>query len=62
VSLEDALDIKSGFRIVFTFLENRFFPNLQLEKSIRYLEDGTYEITTVGPQWNPGQVSRKAHA
>lgn len=62
VSLEDALDIKSGFRIVLTFLENRFFQNLQLEKNIRYLEDGTFEITTVGPEWNPGQVGRTARA
>ena len=57
VSVEDAPDIKSGFKIVLTFLENRFFRNTQLEKNIRYLEDGTFEISSVGPQWNSGEVT-----
>ncbi|EIE19346.1 NAP-domain-containing protein [Coccomyxa subellipsoidea C-169] len=55
VSVEDAPDIKSGFKIVFTFLENRFFRNTQLEKNISYLEDGTFEISSAGPQWHAGQ-------
>lgn len=54
--VEEAPDIKSGFKIVFTFLENHFFQNTVLEKDIRYLEDGSYEIKTTGPQWQPGQV------
>ena len=54
--VEEAPDIKSGFKIVLTFLENHFFQNTVLEKDIRYLEDGSYEITTIGPQWQPGQV------
>ncbi|CAL8468334.1 g7874 [Coccomyxa elongata] len=53
--VEEAPDIKSGFKIVFTFLENHFFQNTVLEKDIRYLEDGSYEIKTTGPQWQPGQ-------
>ncbi len=57
VSVEDAPDIKSGFKIVFTFLENRFFRNTQLEKNISYLEDGTFEISSAGPQWHAGQVT-----
>lgn len=59
--VEEAPDIKSGFKIVFTFLENHFFQNTVLEKDIRYLEDGSYEITTIGPQWQPGQVLAQHH-
>ena len=57
VSVEDAPDIKSGFKIVLTFLENRFFQNTQLEKNISYLEDGTFEISSIGPQWKSGEVT-----
>ncbi|BDA43714.1 probable NAP1-related protein 1 [Coccomyxa sp. Obi] len=55
ILVEEAPDIKSGFKIVFTFLENHFFQNTVLEKDIRYHEDGSYEIKTIGPQWQPGQ-------
>lgn len=57
VNVEDEPDIKSGFTITFFFEENPYFDNTQLQKKIRYMEDGTTEITSVPPKWLPGKVS-----
>ncbi|WIA23910.1 hypothetical protein OEZ85_013557 [Tetradesmus obliquus] len=55
VDVEDFDDIKSGFRVKFTFADgNPFFTNRELVKELRYADDAALTVTGTDIQWLPG--------
>lgn len=55
VDVEDYEDIKSGYRLKFTFAEgNPFFSNRVLTKELRFADDASLTTTGTAIQWHPG--------
>ncbi|KAF6260317.1 hypothetical protein COO60DRAFT_909634 [Scenedesmus sp. NREL 46B-D3] len=56
VDVEDFDDIKSGFKVKFTFEDGRnpFFTNRELVKELRYADDAALTVTGTDIQWLPG--------
>lgn len=60
VDVEDAEDIKSGYKIVFKFSPNPFFSNTKLEKSLKFADDASLTIEGDVPLWKPGKEPAEA--
>ncbi len=57
VDVEDFEDIKSGFKVAFTFAEdNPYFSNRQLVKTLKFSEDATLLATGTRIDWREGKV------
>ena len=55
VHVQDFEDIKSGYRIIFTWSEaNPFFANRQLSKDVRFSSQGLVTTTGEEPEWRGG--------
>mmetsp|Transcript_15144 Transcript_15144/g.25936 ORF Transcript_15144/g.25936 Transcript_15144/m.25936 type:complete len:235 (+) Transcript_15144:38-742(+) len=54
LDVEDFDDLKSGYKITFTFSENPYFSNKTLSKEFRYTQEGELEVTPTPIQWKPG--------
>eukprot|EP00882_Tetradesmus_deserticola_P029945 GHRQ01033582.1.p1 GENE.GHRQ01033582.1~~GHRQ01033582.1.p1 ORF type:complete len:250 (+),score=97.39 GHRQ01033582.1:274-1023(+) len=55
VDVEDFDDIKSGFKVKFTFADgNPFFTNRELVKELRYADDAALTVTGTDIRWLPG--------
>ncbi|GMH39654.1 hypothetical protein BSKO_07552 [Bryopsis sp. KO-2023] len=54
VLVEDAEDMKSGFKIVFKFGPNPFFKDRELLKTVAFSEEGTVTVDGTPPQWLEG--------
>ena len=55
--MEDFSDIRSGYRICFTFDENPYFSDKELSKSFAYdAEDGQLMCSSPGIHWFTGKV------
>ena len=54
--MEDSLDIKSGYKITFSFRDNPFFRNHQLVKELLYSEDNALEVQCTEIDWTPEGV------
>ena len=57
VDVEDFPDIKSGYKITFTFKDNPFFRNRQLVKELHYADDNALAIQGTGIDWTEEGVS-----
>ena len=57
VDVEDFPDIKSGYKITFTFKENPFFSNRQLVKELHYADDNALAIKGTDIEWTEEGVS-----
>jgi len=55
LNVEDFDDVKSGFKITFTFESNPFFTNKTLSKEFRYTTDGELKVTPSTIQWKENQ-------
>ncbi|KAK9829751.1 hypothetical protein WJX72_007675 [[Myrmecia] bisecta] len=56
MDVEDFPDIKSGYRLTFTFGPNAFFNDTQLVRELHWdTEDGHLQITAPQPQWKAGK-------
>ena len=56
--MEDSSDIKSGYKITFTFkADNPFFRNRQLVKQLVYAEDNALEVKCTEIDWTDEGVS-----
>jgi len=53
VEVEDSEDVKSGYKITFTFAPNPYFENTKLWKDIRY--DGAFKVTSSEIKWKEGK-------
>ena len=51
VDVEDFPDIKSGYKITFTFRENPFFKNQQLVKELHYADDNALAVKGTDIEW-----------
>lgn len=57
IDVEDSSDIKSGYKITFTFKDNPFFQNHQLVKELLYSEDNALEVKCTDIDWTAEGVS-----
>lgn len=57
IDVEDSSDIKSGYKITFSFKENPFFQNRQLVKELLYSEDNALEVKCTEIDWTAEGVS-----
>ena len=57
VDVEDFPDIKSGYKITFTFKENPFFRNQQLVKELHYSDDNALSVKGTDIEWTEAGVS-----
>lgn len=57
IDVEDSSDIKSGYKITFSFKENPFFQNRQLVKELLYSEDNALEVKCTDIDWTAEGVS-----
>ena len=55
LSVKENDDIKSGYKVVFTFKENPYFNNKLIEKEIKLNEEGELVGTATKIDWKPGQ-------
>jgi len=62
LSVKENDDIKSGYKVVFTFKENPYFSNKQIEKEIKLNEDGELVGTATTIDWKPGKSLMSAQA
>jgi len=54
LNVEDFEDVKSGFKITFTFDSNAYFKNKALSKTFQYNEDGELNVTPTKIEWKEG--------
>jgi len=54
LSVEDSEDVKSGFKITFTFDPNAYFKNKTLSKTFTYNEDGELTVVPTKVEWKEG--------
>jgi len=54
LNVEDFEDVKSGFKITFTFDNNSYFKNKALSKTFQYNEDGELTVTPTKIEWKEG--------
>ena len=58
IDVEDSPDIKSGYKITFSFKQdNPFFHNRQLVKQLIYAEDNGLEVKCTDIDWTEEGVS-----
>lgn len=53
--VEDFEDVKSGFKISFTFDTNPYFKNKTLSKTFQYNEDGELNVVPTKVEWKEGK-------
>lgn len=51
IDVEDFPDIKSGYKITFTFKQNPFFKNQALVKELHYADDNALAIKGTDIEW-----------
>ena len=51
IDVEDFPDIKSGYKITFTFKQNPFFKNQSLVKELHYADDNALAIKGTDIEW-----------
>ena len=49
--MEDFEDIKSGYKITFTFRENPYFKNQTLVKELHYADDNALAVQGTDIEW-----------
>jgi len=54
LNVEDSEDVKSGFKITFTFDPNPFFKNKTLSKTFQYNDDGELHVVPTKVEWKEG--------
>ena len=62
MDVEDFPDIKSGYRITFSFKSNPFFKNPQLVKELHYADDNALAIKGTDIEWTEEGVSINTQA
>jgi len=55
LNVEDFDDVKSGFKVTFTFDTNPYFKNKVLFKEFRYNQDGNLTVTPSKIEWHAGK-------
>jgi len=55
LSVKENDDIKSGYKVIFTFKENPYFTNRTIEKEIKVNEDGELVGNVTKIEWKSGQ-------
>mmetsp|Transcript_26481 Transcript_26481/g.43349 ORF Transcript_26481/g.43349 Transcript_26481/m.43349 type:complete len:254 (-) Transcript_26481:126-887(-) len=55
VDVEDFDDLKTGYKITFSFDENPYFTNRSLFKEFRYTADGDLTVKPSKIEWKPGK-------
>ena len=53
LAVEDNEDIKTGYKIRFKFVENPYFADNELVKTIRFAEGSQIHISSTAPQVSP---------
>ena len=51
IDVEDFEDIKSGYKITFTFRENPYFKNQKLVKELHYADDNALAVQGTDIEW-----------
>jgi len=54
LNVEDSDDVKSGFKISFTFDSNPYFKNKILSKTFQYNDDGELSVVPTKIEWKEG--------
>jgi len=62
VDVEDFPDIKSGYRITFSFKQNPFFKNSHLVKELHYADDNALAIKGTDIEWTEEGVRTSTQA
>lgn len=57
IDVEDFPDIKSGYKITFTFKQNPFFKNQKLVKELHYTDDNALAIKGTDIEWTEAGVN-----
>ena len=55
LSVKENDDIKSGYKVIFTFKENPYFNNKTIEKEVKVNENGEYVGGVTKIDWKAGQ-------
>ena len=55
LSVKENDDIKSGYKVIFTFKENPYFTNRTIEKEIKVNEEGELVGNVTKIEWKSGQ-------
>ncbi|KAH6792036.1 hypothetical protein C2S52_002513 [Perilla frutescens var. hirtella] len=61
VVVEDFADPRKGYYIAFNFMDNPFFSNKILSRTINFLADGTFRSVGTTIEWKAGKVNKEAN-